>query len=86
MIRFDDQPPMSPAADAWAESVLIKSINIKIKKFPIFLNTADKDKEFIPAKTNNIKIFFYSIFMGGAWEFGYPEWMLFTYDILKITI
>ena len=25
MIKYDDQPPMSPAADAWAESVLIKS-------------------------------------------------------------
>ena len=28
MIKIDDQPPMSSAADAWAESVLIKYINI----------------------------------------------------------
>ena len=25
MIRFDDQPPMSPAADEWANSALEKS-------------------------------------------------------------
>ena len=25
MIRFDDQPPMSPAADKWANSALKKS-------------------------------------------------------------
>ena len=36
MIKFDDQPPMSPAADAWAESVLIKSDKYKNKKISNF--------------------------------------------------
>ena len=36
MIKFDDQPPMSSAADAWAESVLIKSDKYRKGKYSNF--------------------------------------------------
>ena len=44
MIRFDDQPPMSSAADAWAESVLIKSDKYRNKKISNFFQYGT-DKE-----------------------------------------
>ena len=85
MIRFDDQPPMSSAADAWAESVLIKSDKYRNKKISIFLQYGTFKEQRIytlPKQININNIFLFNIH-GGAWEFGYPEWMLFTYEYFK---
>ena len=77
MIRFDDQPPMSSAADAWAESVLIKSDKYRNKKISNFFQYGtDKEQRIytLPKQININNIFLFNIH-GGAWEFGYPEWM-----------
>ena len=85
MIRFDDQSPMSSAADAWAESVLIKSDKYRNKKNSNFFQYGtDKEQRIytLPKQININNIFLFNIH-GGAWEFGYPEWMLFTYEYFK---
>ena len=85
MIKFDDQPPMSPAADAWAESVLIKSDKYRKGKYSNFFQYGTDKAQRIYAFPKQIdinNIFLFNIH-GGAWEFGYPEWMLFTYEYFK---
>ena len=85
MIRFDDQSPMSPAADKWGESVLIKSDKFRDEKISNFFKYGpDKSHRIyvLPRKININNTFLFNIH-GGAWEFGYPEWMLFTYEYFK---
>ena len=82
MIRFDDQPPMSPAADKWANSALKKSEKYRDKDASN-LSYYGKNKHQrlyeLPRIINKENIFLFYIH-GGAWEFGYPEWVLFTFD------
>ena len=85
MIRFDDQPPMSPAADKWAESVLNKSEKFRDQTFSNLFQYGPNLSQRIytlPRIINIDHIFLFYIH-GGAWEFGYPEWMLFTYGYFK---
>ena len=85
MIRFDDQPPMSPAADKWAESVLNKSEKFRDQTFSNLFQYGPNLSQRIytlPRIINIDHIFLFYIH-GGAWEFGYPEWMLFTYEYFK---
>jgi acetyl esterase/lipase len=85
MIRFDDQPPMSPAADEWANSALEKSekyIDKKISKLSYYGENKHQRIYELPKNISKQNIFIFYIH-GGAWEFGYPEWVLFTYDYFK---
>ena len=85
MIRFDDQPPMSLAADKWANSALKKSEKYRDKDASN-LSYYGKNKHQrlyeLPKIINKENIFLFYIH-GGAWEFGYPEWVLFTFDYFK---
>lgn len=85
MIRFDDQLPMSPAADEWANSALNKSEKYrdnKVSNLSYYGKNKYQRLYELPKKISKENIFLFYIH-GGAWEFGYPEWVLFTYDYFK---
>jgi len=85
MIRFDDQPPMSPAADTWADNALKKSKKYRDNKVSnLYYYGKNKHQRLyeLPKSIDKKNIFLFYIH-GGAWQFGYPEWVLFTFDYFK---